>query len=160
MIKGDNLQYLTNHFVLHLKTIAPLYFYQPGDNSARSAPVDYIRANWGDKVKSMTDEQLQVEASTLVMYQKECLRMAFEDLSYYTSMMARILDVKQNVLGIEAPVLDRNGWNESLLTNQSDLQIQKWLFAWMYVRSNYTKLITKLKNPDVSFEKNLWRSIT
>ena len=77
--------------------------------------------------------------------------MANDDLSLYTGSMANILNVKRDLLGSEAPVFDQNGWNQSLLMDPSNLQIQKWIFAWMFVRSNYKKLMSTLKDPDENF---------
>ena len=81
----------------------------------------------------MSNEQLDVEAARMKWYCKECSDMAFDNLSLYTSMMANILEVKQTLFGCVAPVHDRIGWNQSLCDDPSMLQIQKWLFAWMFV---------------------------
>lgn len=67
--------------------------------------------------------------------------------------MAAILDVKRTVEGGQNPVLDRNTWIQSLVEDPSELQLQKWIFVWMYVRSNFKKMVTTLKHPDEIFEE-------
>ena len=39
----------------------------------------------------------------------------------------------------------------------SDLQIQKWIFAWLFVRSNYKHIGFNLKLPEELFENNVLR---
>ena len=101
----------------------------------------------------MSIEQLQVEASTMLLLRKSCTNMAVEDLSVYTSTIASILDVKRNLLGCEAPVLDRKDWIQSISEQPSDLQIQKWIFAWMFARANYKKFVVNWKHPNEIFEE-------
>jgi len=132
--------------------IAPLYFYQQGDKTASKHPVEYIEKHWGEKVKGMSIEQLRFEATTMLDHRNECSKLVTEDLSNYTSTMASILDVKRTVLGKDDPVYDRNGWIQSLVENHSHLQLQKWMFAWMFVCSNYKKFVSTFKHPDENFE--------
>src|SRR5688572_16675484 len=106
----------------------------------------------------MTHEALQLEVSMMLLMRANCTRMASDDLSSYTTMMASILEVKTIVAGCESPVIDRSGWNCSLESNPSQLQIQKWIFAWLFARSNYTKFISTLNNPDESFEDRFMKS--
>lgn len=120
-------------------------------------PVGYIRRNWGDAYKSWSDEVLQVEAYTMLLLRSECSRMAVDDLSSYTRMMATILEVKRNLMGCDGPVLDRNDWNQSLLSNPSKIQLQKWIFAWMYARTNLKKKVVSLRAPEVSFEADFMK---
>ena len=124
-----------------------------GTKGATLEPEQYIRKTWGDRVAKLSNDEIRVEAATMVLLRKACSQMAFEDLSMYTSTMASILNVKRNILGCDSPVLDRKDWVQSLLDDSSSLQIQKWLFAWMYVRSNYKKMIAHLKHPDERFEQ-------
>jgi len=119
--------------------------------------MEYIKNNWGEKVSNLSNEELQVEVSTMVMHRKACTRMAVDDLSNYTSAMAKILDVKQHTHGYESPVMDRNEWIQSLMENPSELQIQKWIFAWMFVRANYTKFAQGFKLPEELFEDTFMR---
>ena len=100
----------------------------------------------------MSSEELRAESATMVWLRKSCTNLANEDLSLYTSTMASILNVRQNLLGCESPVLNRDDWIKSIVDNPSDLSIQKWIFAWMYVRSNYKKLVSQVKSPDENFE--------
>jgi hypothetical protein len=136
-----------------LKTIVPQYFYQSGGKSASLFAIEYMKKYWGDTVQQMSHEELKMEASTMVLLQQNCSKLATEDLSSYTVMMATILDVRRSILGCESQVLDRNDWIESLVENHSNLQIQKWLFAWMFVRSNYKKLVSNFKQPEEKFEE-------
>lgn len=101
----------------------------------------------------MSNEELNVEISTMLLLRKSCTKMALDDLAIYTASMASILNVKSTILGCESPVLDRNDWIQSIIENPSDLQIQKWIFAWLFVRSNYKKLVSQLKPPDEKFEE-------
>ena len=131
----------------------PEYFYQKGDKSATLNPIEYIKKTRGALVSHMSIEELQVEASTMLLLRKSCTNMAVEDLSIYTSTMASILDVKCDLLGCEAPVLDRKEWIQSIIEQPSNLQIQKWIFAWMFARANYKKFVVNLKHPDEIFEE-------
>jgi len=89
----------------------------------------------------------------MMLLRTACSKLAMEDLSRYTTMMAFILGVKKLVLACESPVYDRNDWIKSLQDDPSNIQIQKWIFAWLYVRSNYKKLVCQLKDPEESFEE-------
>lgn len=100
----------------------------------------------------MSNKELKLEDFTMVNLHIDCAKMIIEDLSMYTSMMASILDVKMTLVGCKAPVQNRNDWNNSLTSDNSSLQLQKWIFAWMYARSNYNTLVINLKSPDESFE--------
>ena len=51
-------------------------------------------------------------------------------------------------------VYDRNKWIQSLMGEPSDLQIQKWIFAWLFVHSNYKHIGFNLKPPEEVFENN------
>lgn len=136
-----------------VQTIVPQYFYQIGDKCASRNPLEYIKKNWGNCVTNLSDEELEFEKNTMILLRQKCTSMAHEDLSKFTSDMAMILNVKQNVLNCEAPVLDRKDWIQSLTDDCSNIQIQKWIFAWMFVRPNYKKLVTRFKNPDEKFEE-------
>jgi len=126
------------------KVIVPQYFYHLGDKSASVLHIDYIRNNWGDKGKNMSLKELKIEASSMITLQKACNKYANDDLSMYTSTMAAILDVKCKVLGCEQPVHDRHAWIQSVVDDPSNLQIEKWIFAWLYVQSTYNKLVSRL----------------
>jgi len=116
-----------------------------------------MKKHWGDAVKGLTVEELDAEGATMLVHRKVCTKMAIDDLSLYTNTMASILDVKINVLGCETPVYDRNNWIQSLMGEPSDLQIQKWIFAWLFVRSNYNHIGFNLKSPEELFENNFLR---
>jgi len=113
--------------------IIPQYFYPSGHRKSSQHAIDYIEKHWGKKLEGMSKEQLRFEATTMLNIQNECSKLATEDLSLYTGTMARILDVKRTVLGCENPVLDRYGWIQSLVEDPSSIQLQKWMFAWMFV---------------------------
>jgi len=123
-----------------------------GDKSATQYPVEYIKKNWGDNVKCMSPEELQVEVSQMLLLRKMCTKMANEDLSMFTSAMATILNVKQTVNGSDHPVLDCKDWIQSLSEDCSEVQLQKWIFAWMFVRANYNKFVSKIRSPEEMFE--------
>ena len=115
-------------------------------------PLEYIGKNWDTFTSNLSTNELRFEASTMITLRKDCSRQARDDLSRYTGAIASILNVKQNLVGCEAPVLDRDGWIGSLKQNPTNEQLQKWIFAWMYVRSNYNKMCSTLKHPDEIFE--------
>ena len=138
---------------IHAQTIVPNYFYHIGSRSAALQPEIYMRKHWGDFVQGMTTDKLQYEATTMIKLRKDCTKMALENLSEYTGAMASILNVKRTIVGCEAPVLDRDDWIESLVDNPTNEQLQKWIFAWMYVRTNYKKLVSTLKQPNENFEE-------
>ena len=135
------------------KTIVPTYFYNHSDLSASLYPVDYIKNNWGDKLIGLSEREIKFEAATMMHLQRNCTKLAGEDLLLYTGMMASILGVTRNLLGCEALVHNRKEWMQSLIENPTSLQLQKWIFAWFFVRANYKKLVSKLKGPDESFEE-------
>src|SRR5688500_9926545 len=106
----------------------------------------YIYRNWGEKYKHLSPDALQVEMATMIHLRAVCAQTATDDLKHYTKMMAHILEVKTSVVGCESTVHDRNDWTWSIIANPSNLQIQKWIFAWLYARSNYKKFVTNFKN--------------
>ena len=111
-----------------------------------------MKKNWGPIVNNMNNEELRHESTMMLNLRKECFKMAIEDLSKYTGMMASILNVTKRVVGCDMPVLTRQDWIESLTHDPSNIQLQKWIFAWMYVRANYKKLVPIMKLPDENFE--------
>ena len=61
-----------------------------------------------------------------------CAR-ARTELSQYTRETAHILEVVVTVEGQKLPVLDKSGWIQSLIEDNSALQIKKFIFAWMHI---------------------------
>ena len=86
------------------KTIVPLYFYESGNKTAAENPVEYAKSNWGDRVYCCNPNELRFEAETMVLMHISCSKLAIEDLSHYTTMIASVLGVKQTILGREALV--------------------------------------------------------
>ena len=109
--------------------------------------------------KNMINEELQIEASTMVLLCKACNKFANDDLSMYACTMALLLNVNKIILGYDFPVLDRNDWIQLLVDDPSNIHLQKWIFAWMYVRSNYKKFVSKLKHPEERFEEKIYGAI-
>lgn len=142
---------------LLFQVIVPQYFYQCNDKSATQNPIAYIKKNCGNNVIKLTVEELQCEAANMIKLRKDCSAMAYDDLSLYTIRMASMLDIKHKVLDMEAPVLDRKDWMKSLSENPSNLQVQKFIFAWFFARTNYKKLVSELMEPDENFEKKFMR---
>ena len=122
-------------YCLSFKTIDPQYFYKTGHGNAALRPLEYIGNNWGELASNLSTNELRFEASTMITLQKDCSKQAREDLSKYTGAMASILNVKRTIIGCEAPVLDRAGWIDALVQSPTNEHLQKWIFAWMYVRS-------------------------
>ena len=73
----------------------------------------------------MSTNELCFEVPTMIMLQKDCSKQACEDLSKYTGAMASILNVKQTIIGCDAPVLDRAGWIDALVQNPTSKHLQK-----------------------------------
>ena len=73
----------------------------------------------------MSTNELHFEASTMMTLQKDCSKQAHEDLSKYTVAMASILNVKQTIIGCEAPVLDRAVWIDALVQSSTNEHLQK-----------------------------------
>ena len=139
------------------KIIVPNYFCQNKDKLITYNPVEFIQHNWEDRVNTMSIEELNIEASTMLMHQKACTKLAVEDLSIYTSTMATLLGVKIKTLGNESPVYDRNDWMESLMGDPSSIQLQKWIFAWIFIRNNFKKIGIQSKSPEEIFEERFLR---
>ena len=108
-----------------MKTIDPQYFYKTGHGNAALRPLKYIGNNWGELAINMSTDKLCFEASTMITLQKDCSKQACEDLSKYTGAMTSILNVKQKILGCEAPVLDRAGWIYALVQCPTNKHLQK-----------------------------------
>ena len=121
-------------------------------------PIEYIKKNWGDYGARLTFEELKVESGIMLLLRKTCSTLAIEDLANYTQRMASILNVKRTISGCEQPVLDRKGWINSIIEDPSNLQLEKWIFAFLFARSNYKKFVSQLKHPDETFEENFMRN--
>lgn len=116
-----------------------------------------MKKHWGDSVSKMSKEELDVESAHMLYLRKVCSIHANDDLSLYTSTMAAILGVKRNVLGSDSQVMDRKDWIQALMDDPSSCQLQKWIFAWMYARTNYKKFVSNFKEPDEIFEDKFMR---
>ena len=57
------------------------------------------------------------------------------------------------------PVLDKSGWIKSLIEDNSDLQIQKFIFAWMHIRRQYKSILPSKKGPAELFEAKCMKEI-
>jgi len=124
-----------------------------GDKNGTVVPSDHIKRIMENKGNHLSDEELKIEGHNMVLLRTACTKMANEDLSIYTINIAQILNVKKMENGCESPVRDKKDWIKSIIDDPSNLQLQKWIFAWLYVRSNYKKLVCNLKQPDNSFEE-------
>ena len=81
------------------------------------------------------------------------------ELSQYTREMANILGMTCTVEGQQVPVLDKSGWMQSLREDSSDLQIQKFIFAWMHIRKQYKSILPSKKRPEEIFEHNCMQAL-
>jgi hypothetical protein len=88
----------------------------------------------------------------MIMHREKCLQMATDDCARYTRDIAKILDVTVSICEERVPVGNRDEWCESLLQDHSNLQTQKFVFAWLYIRHQYKSLSVSKKGPDELFE--------
>lgn len=104
-------------------------------------------------MSNLSPPELEHLATAMILHRHTISEQARKDLSHYTRQMANILEMTFTVEGQQVPVLDKSGWIESLKQDKSDLQIQKFIFAWMHIRRQYKTILPRGKGPAQLFEE-------
>jgi len=137
--------------------IGPKHFCPLHKHGKAKNPIKFIQDTRGDEVAALSQPELLHLSTAMLLHRHTISEQSRTDLSQYTREMARILDVTFTLEGQKVPVLDKSGWIKSLIEDKSDLQIQKFIFAWMHIRRQYRRMLPSGKGPAELFEDNCMR---